>query len=96
MLNIVKLALRITTTAFDSEITRLINECIEELTGLGVIVSSDDETGVPTSEQVQGAIIAYCKWQFGSNDDSEKWREIFDRKLAQLKTMTGFTTSWEE
>lgn len=93
MLDIVKLALRITTTAFDDEITRLINECIEEMTGLGVKV--DQEEGVPTSDQVQGAIIAYCKWQFGQNDDSEKWREIFDRKLAQLKTMTGFTTTWE-
>lgn len=95
MLNIVKLALRITTTAFDSEITRLIAECIEEMQGLGVTVSTDEQTGVPTSDQVQGTIIAYCKWQFGSNDDSEKWREIFDRKLAQLKTMTGFTTTWE-
>lgn len=93
MLDIVKLALRITTTAFDDEITRLINECIEEMTGLGVKV--DQEGNIPTSDQVQGAIIAYCKWQFGQNDDSEKWREIFDRKLAQLKTMTGYTTTWE-
>lgn len=92
MLNIVKLALRITTTAFDTEIQRLINECIEELEGLGVIV--DVAEGIPTSDQVQGAIVAYCKWQFGSNDEADRWREIFDRKLAQLKTMTGFT-EWE-
>lgn len=95
MLEIVKLALRITTTAFDSEITRLINECIEELQGLGVIVNTDEATGDPTSEQVQGAIVAYCKWQFGQNEEADRWREIYDRKLAQLKTMTGFTTTWE-
>lgn len=94
MLEIVKLALRITTTAFDSEITRLIAECIEEMTGLGVVIDLDAETGTPTSDQVQGAVVAYCKWQFGSNDEADRWREIFDRKLAQLKTMTGFTT-WE-
>lgn len=95
MLEIVKLALRITTTAFDDEITRLISECIEEMKGLGVIVDVDEETGIPTSDQIQGAIVAYCKWQFGSNDEADRWREIFDRKLAQLKTMTGYTTTWE-
>ena len=94
MLDIVKLALRITTTAFDTEIQRLINECLEEMQGLGVVIDLDAETGAPTSDQVQGAVVAYCKWQFGSNDEADRWREIFDRKLAQLKTMTGFTT-WE-
>lgn len=94
MLEIVKLALRIKTTTFDSEIQRLIDEAIEEMTGLGVVIATDEETGTPTSDQVQGAIVAYCKWQFGSNDEADRWREIFDRKLAQLKTMTGFTT-WE-
>lgn len=92
MLEIVKLALRITTTAFDAEIQRLIAECLEELTGLGVIVETED--GVPTSDQIKGAVVAFCKWQFGSSDEKDAWREIYDRKLAQLKTMTGFTV-WE-
>ena len=89
MLSIVKLALRITTTAFDTELTRLISECIEEMTGLGVVINLQD--GVPSSDQVKGTIVAYCKWQFGSSDEKDAWRDIYERKLSQLKTMTGFT-----
>ena len=86
MLQTVKLALRITTDAFDSELNRLIAECIEEMTGLGITIETEEDT--PTSYQVKGAIVAYCKWQFGENDDA--WRGIYDRKLAQLQYMTGY------
>lgn len=88
MLQTVKLALRITTDAFDSELNRLIAECIEEMTGLGITIETEE--GAPTSDQVKGAIVAYCKWQFGSNDEKDAWRGIFDRKLAQLQSMTGY------
>lgn len=88
MLNIVKLALRITTNAFDTELNRLVAECIEEMTGLGIAIETEE--GAPTSDQVKGAIVAYCKWQFGENDEKDAWRGIFDRKLAQLQTMTGY------
>lgn len=46
---------------------------------------------LPASPQVLQAIIAYCKWQFGFNGDAERWEAIYHEKLAQLKTMTGFT-----
>ena len=54
MLQTVKLALRITTDAFDSELNRLIAECIEEMTGLGITIETEEDT--PTSDQVKGAI----------------------------------------
>lgn len=85
MLNAVKLALRVTTTTFDSEITSLINDCTTELEGMGVTVSTTDP-------QILTAVISYCKWQFGENENADKWREIYDRKLAQFQTMTNYTT----
>lgn len=91
MLSKVKLALRITTTAFDTEITSLINDCLDELEALGVVVPDSPET----DNQISTTVIAYCKWLFGSNDEADRWREIYDRKLAQFKTMTGFTV-WED
>lgn len=121
MLTIVKLALRITTDAFDMELNMLINDCIDEMTSLGVVIEflgeryildrqldylstifgqrlyvgeDIDESElpeIPTSPQIMMAIIAYCKWLFGNNPDADKWRDIYQRKLAQLKTTTGFT-----
>ena len=90
MLAIVKLALRITTNAFDTELQGLIDAAIEEMTGLGVVIVSESD-GTPASLQVQTAIVAYCKWLFGNNADAERWRDIYQTKLAQLQTMTGYT-----
>ena len=93
MLTIVKTALRIAGDAFDAELELLIAACIEEMSGLNVIVDIDAE-GVPTSSQVRTAIIAYCKWQFGDNDHKTEFEAIYQTKLAQLKTMTNYT-DWE-
>jgi len=90
MLDKVKLALRIAGEAFDTELTDLIAACLEEMERLNVIIEYDDD-GVPTSPQVRTAVIAYCKWQFGDNDNKEQFEAIYHTKLAQLKTMTDFT-----
>ena len=91
MLQQVKKALRIVSDDFDDEIQLLINACLENLQKLGVKVALDEETGVPVSAQVKLAVIAYCKWQFGNNEDKDQWREIYDRSLAEMKMMTGLT-----
>lgn len=93
MLQIVKTALRIAGNAFDAELELLIAACIEEMSGLNVIVDTDAE-GVPTSSQVRTAIIAYCKWQFGDADNKADFEAIYHTKLSQLKTMTNYT-DWE-
>ena len=91
MLQQVKKALRIVSDDFDDEIQLLINACLENLQNLGVKVTTDEETGVPVSAQVKLAVIAWCKWQFGNNEDKDQWREIYDRNLAEMKMMTGLT-----
>lgn len=93
MLEIIKLALRITTNAFDTELETLIAACLEELSGLGVVVQTETD-GTPSSLQVQTAIVAYCKWQFGNNEDAERWEGVYHTKLAQLQGMTGYT-NWD-
>ena len=90
MLNAIKLALRISTNAFDSEIQTLRDAAIAEMAVLGLTAS----TSTPTDPQIISAVIAYCKWQFGNNEDADRWRDIYHSKLGQLKTMTGYT-DWD-
>lgn len=90
MLELVKTALRITGNAFDAEIALLIDACIEEMRALNVTVDLYIDN-TPISKQVQTAVIAYCKWQFGDADTKENWEAIYHTKLSQLKTMTGHT-----
>lgn len=87
MLNEIKLALRISTSAFDDEIQTLINAAIAEMNKLGVTAATDDTE----DPQIVSAVVAYCKWLFGNNEDADRWRDIYHTKLAQLKTMTGYT-----
>ena len=85
MLAKVRLALRLTETTFDTEIQSLIDDCERNMEKMGVTVNEEDP-------QIVTAVIAYVKWQFGENEESDKWREIYDRKLSELKMMSGYTT----
>jgi len=87
MLTKVKLALRITSSAFDTEIQLYIDSCLAEMTGLGVT----DATSTSTDPQITEAVISFCKWKFGDSDTKASWEAIYHQKLAQLKTMTGHT-----
>ena len=87
LLDDVKGALRISGTAFDTEITGLINSAKSDLGIAGVIVPSALDDICTT------AIIAYCKFMFGNIDpgDADRWKRIYDENKAQLVTATGYT-----
>ena len=85
MLNKVKLALRITTDAFDSEITDLIAAACADLGVVGVAASSDTGDALLTR-----AIITYCRLNFGSPDDYDRLKRSYDEQKAQLITCTGY------
>lgn len=85
MLEKVKLALRITTTAFDSELTNLIAAAVLDLGIAGV--------DVPTTydELLQTAVITYCKIHFGEPDNYDRLKASYDEQKAQLRMATGYT-----
>lgn len=87
MLELIKTALRVTTTAFDDEIQLLIDDCIASMNKLGVTAATV-ETNDP---QIMTAVMAYCKWKFGHSDEKDAWRHIFQEKLAELKMQSGYT-----
>ena len=89
LLQKVKKALRQTENTFDDEITDLINACLLDLGIAGVETSL--LCNVYTDPNIINAVIAYCKANFGNNEDSERWKTAYDEKKAQLSMYTGYT-----
>lgn len=85
MLEKVKLALRITTDAFDSEITDLISAACADLGIVGVTAETD--TADPLLIR---AIITYCRLHFGQPDDYDRLKASYDEQKAQLISCTGY------
>jgi hypothetical protein len=85
MLEQVKLALRISTTAYDTELTYLIEAAKLDL-GIAGVVLPDELDAL-----VQKAIITYCKMSFGLPEDYDRLKRSYDEQKAQLSTATGYT-----
>lgn len=85
MLNKVKMALRIVTNSYDSELTDLIEAAKQDLGIAGVIVPSELDAIVTR------AIITYCKMSFGLPEDYDKLKASYDEQKAQLSNATGYT-----
>ena len=89
MLDQVKMALRIKTTAYDSELTYLIAAAKLDMGIAGVVLPEE------LDELVQRAIITYCKMSFGIPEDYDRLKMSYDEQKAQLSTATGYT-DWGE
>ena len=92
MLELVKMALRITTDAFDDELTQLISSAVIDL-GFGGMV--DTITVQNADSVVKQAIITYCKMNFGLPEDYDRLKRSYDEQKAQMATCTGYT-KWVE
>lgn len=99
ILSKVKVALRIVTNDFDTEITDLINAALLDLGIAGITV--DDlivvsTTGNTYNDLLQRAIITYCKANFGDASDGEydRLKASYDEQKAQMQMATGYTV-WE-
>ena len=86
MLDDVKLALRLTTTAYDNELTDLINAGLADLGVAGVITEDDTDDAL-----IKRAVITYCKIHFGSPADFDRLKAIYDEQKAQLGMADGYT-----
>lgn len=82
----VKLALRVTTNAFDPEISDLINAAVADM---GIAGVSNNDT---TDPLVKRAVITYCRLNFGQPDDYDRLKASYDEQKAQMGMATGYTT----
>lgn len=86
MLEKVKIALRLTTDAYDGEIAALIEAAKFDLGIAGV------EYCVPDA-LVERAIITYCRVHFGDLADGayDRLKASYDEQKAQMSMATGYT-----
>lgn len=85
LLSKAKLAARITTTAFDSEITDLLDAALLDMGVAGVEVPDSADA------LVTQAAITYFLMNFGQPDDYDRLKRSYDEQKAQLATCTGYT-----
>ena len=85
MLEKVKLALRITTDAFDDELNNLI---LAAQTDLGIAGVNVDEVDDPL---ITMAIKTYCKLHFGETDEYDHLKASYDEQKAQLQMSANYT-----
>lgn len=92
MLEQVKIALRISSLAFDLELTEMIEAAKLDLGIAGVTLPAE------LDQLCKTAIITYCKLHFGEVDRIEMYDRLkasYDEQKAQLSMATGYTT-WTE
>ena len=85
MLEAVKLALRITTDAFDSELCDLVQAALADM-GIAGVTNEDI-----TDPLVKRAAITYVKMHFGQPDEYDRLKASYDEQKGQLGTATGYT-----
>lgn len=85
MLEKVKMALRITTDAYNSELNDLIDAAQIDL-GIAGVTLPETLDAICTR-----AIITYCKLHFGEPDDYDRLKASYDEQKAQLSMATGYT-----
>lgn len=85
MLDKVKLALRITSNTFDTELNGLIASAQLDLGVAGVTLPSTLDDICDT------AIITYCKMHFGNPENYDRLKASYDEQKAQLSMSTGYT-----
>jgi hypothetical protein len=91
LLSYVKLALRITTNAFDDEIVTLIESARQDLGIAGVVLPYGCDA------ITRQAITTYCKLHFGTLSTDYEYRNLkasYDEQKAQLQMASGYT-NWK-
>lgn len=86
----IKMALRITTSAFDTELEQLMQAALIDLHIAGVRGSNV----ALTDPLVLRAVATYCKMHFGEPDEYDRLKASYDEQKAQMSMASGYT-AWE-
>ena len=89
MLDLVKVALRITSTAYDLELNQLIEAALLDL-GL-VDIMPDLLTTSQTDALIRQAVVTYCAMRFGNPDNYDRLKAAYYEQKAQLLISSGYT-----
>ncbi len=90
LLEDVKLALRITSSAFDTEVQDLVEAARQDLILSGVSQNKAQDENDPL---IKRAITVYCKAHFGyDNPEAERFQQSYDMLKAHLTLSQEYTT----
>lgn len=91
-LALVKLRLLITTDAFDSVLTSLMNAALLDLGIAGV----DGENAIISNNLVLTAVATYVQMMFNAEpNEYDRLKKSYDEQKAQMSMATGYTI-WPE
>ena len=85
------MALRISTDAYDAELSALIEAAFLDLSAAGVTLF----TAATADDLVKMAVCTYCKLNFGLPDDADRLAKAYEAQKTQLAAMDGYT-DWGE
>ena len=80
-----KMALRVTTTAYDTEIQAYIDAAMLDMGIAGVEIPQSADA------LVEKAVLTYVRMSFGSPSDYDRLKASYDEQKAQLMNATGYT-----
>lgn len=91
LLDDVKVACRVTSTAYDTELTDLINAGLADL---GITdINNDLLVTTDIMPLIKRAVLTYCKMNFGQLEDSvyDRLKASYDEQKAQLLMSSSYT-----
>lgn len=95
LLDDVKVALRVTTDAMDSEIEVLIEAALSDMRRVHVREELLDEDSM--APLVEMAVILFCKARFGyDNDEAERFDESYRQLVADFLNSPTSYMPWSE
>ena len=80
-----KMAMRVTTSSYDTEIQTYIESAMLDLGIAGVEIPQTADA------LVQKAVLTYVRMSFGSPSDYDRLKASYDEQKAQLMNATGYT-----
>lgn len=83
LLDEVKLSLRVTTDAFDEEITSLVEAAKNDLYNAGIKPDA-------TNPLIKQAIKTYCRINFGNYEKAEELRKAYNSLIIKLQVADGY------
>lgn len=85
MLERVKMALRLSSDAFDDELNDLIAAAEADLGIAGVSEAEE------TDPLIIRSVITYCRMNFGEPADYDRLKASYDEQKAQMSMASGYT-----
>lgn len=90
LLDKVKMACRVTTSAYDEELSDLICAGVRDI-GITDVRQELLENVNQLPPLIQMAVITYCRLNFGQPDDYDRLKRSYDEQKAQLLMSSAYT-----